>query len=97
MKGIGVHRTWKMYISQPFTYVVIIKKWQLRFLYFGFMLKGDGGGGSRGDEKGAGSVRLRRKEKGREAGYPRWWNGKLHNFAQFFVIEKEQRGGSQQK
>ena len=53
---------------------------------------GGGKGGGRPGEKGARGVR--------EAGFPRWWEAgekgkKLCNIAQYFAIEKMQRGGSQ--
>ena len=42
----------------------------------------------------------RREKRGREAGFPRWREAgekrkKLRNIAQYFAIEKMQRGGSQ--
>ena len=63
-----------------------------------------GGGGNRGGgrqgEKGTGDVR-EAGEEGAGSGIPKVAGSggkreKLHNIAQYFAIEKKQRGGSQQ-
>ena len=52
---------------------------------------GGGQGGGRPGEKGAGGVR----EEGEEVAGSRRKRGRLRNIAQYFAIEKMQRGGSQ--
>ena len=59
---------------------------------------GDRGAGDR--EKRGREVYGRREKRGREAGFPRWREAgekgeELRNIAQYFAIEKKQRGGSQ--
>ena len=61
---------------------------------------GGGGQGAGDREKRGREVYGRREKRGREAGFPRWREAgekgkKLCNIAQYFAIEKMQRGGSQ--
>ena len=67
--------------------------------YLSVHMKGGGQGGGRPGEKGAGGVR-EAGEEGAGSGIPKVAGSgrkreKLRNIAQYFAIEKMQRGGSQ--